>query len=217
MLKTTVAMNPKVKLFLADGYQLFAEGLSMMLALSDSFQIVGIASNNRDLLTSLQKSSCDVLIIDANFFFQGDSSLQKQLKDIYTGKILILHDSIATSCLKKIAAIADCFVSKCSNQDYLLECINKVYNGLKVKLAKESLFGSLSTEYQHELVARYSLTIREIEVIRLIALEFLSAEIAEKLCVSEFTVDTYRKNITRKLNARNVVSIVNFAHRWQLV
>lgn len=210
-------MNPKVKLFLADGYQLFAEGLSMMLALSDSFQIVGIASNNRDLLTSLQKSSCDVLIIDANFFFQGDSSLQKQLKDIYTGKILILHDSIATSCLKKIAAIADCFVSKCSNQDYLLECINKVYNGLKVKLAKESLFGSLSTEYQHELVARYSLTIREIEVIRLIALEFLSAEIAEKLCVSEFTVDTYRKNITRKLNARNVVSIVNFAHRWQLV
>lgn len=217
MLKTTVAMNPKVKLFLADGYQLFAEGLSMMLTLSDSFQIVGIASNNRDLLTSLQKAPCDILIIDANFFFQGDLTLQKQLKDIYTGKILILHDSISTSCLKKIAAIADCFVSKCSNQHYLLECINKVYNGLKVKLAKESLFGSLSTEYQHELVARYSLTTREIEVIRLIALEFLSAEIAEKLCVSEFTVDTYRKNITRKLNARNVVSIVNFAHRWQLV
>lgn len=88
---------------------------------------------------------------------------------------------------------------------------------MKVKLTKESLFSSLSTEYQHELVARYSLTTRELEVIRLIALEFLSAEIAEKLCVSEFTVDTYRKNITRKLNARNVASIVNFAHRWQLV
>ncbi len=210
-------MNPKIKLFLADSYQLFAEGLSMMLALSDNFQIVGIANNNRDLLISLQKSPCDILIIDANFFFQGDLTLQKTLKDIYTGKILILHDSISTSCLKKISAIADCFVSKCSNQHYLLECINKVYNGLKVKLLKESLFSSLSTEYQHELVARYSLTTREIEVIRLIALEFLSAEIAEKLCVSEFTVDTYRKNITRKLNARNIASIVNFAHRWQLV
>ncbi|GGD67200.1 putative two-component system response regulator, LuxR family protein [Emticicia aquatilis] len=217
MLKTTVAMNPKVKLFLADSYQLFAEGLSMMLALSDNFQIVGIANNNRDLINSLPKSPSDVLIIDANFFFQGDLTLQKRLKDIYTGKILILHDSIAASCLKKISALADCFVSKCSNQTYLIECINKVYNGLKIKLAKESLFGSLTTEYQHELVARYSLTTRELEVIRLIALEFLSAEIAEKLCVSEFTVDTYRKNITRKLNARNVASIVNFAHRWQLV
>lgn len=217
MLKTTAAMNPKVKLFLADSYQLFAEGLSMMLALSDNFQIVGIANNNRDLINSLQKTTCDVLIIDANFFFQGDLTLQKQLKEIYAGKILILHDSIATSCLKKITTIADCFVSKCSNQHYLFECINKVYNGLKIKLAKESLFGSLSTEYQHELVARYSLTTREIEVIRLISLEFLSAEIADKLCVSEFTVDTYRKNITRKLNARSVVSIVNFAHRWQLI
>lgn len=217
MLKTTVAMNPKVKLFLADGYQLFAEGLSMMLALSDNFQIIGIASNNRDLINSLQKTTCDILIIDANFFFQGNLSLQKKLKEIHTGKILILHDSIGTSCLKKIAAIADCFVSKSSNQQYLLDCIEKVSNGSKIKLAKESLFGSLSTEYQHELVARYSLTTREIEVIRLIALEFLSAEIAEKLCVSEFTVDTYRKNITRKLNARNVVSIVNFAHRWQLI
>lgn len=210
-------MHPKIKLFLADSYQLFAEGLSMMLALSNNFQIVGIASNNQDLINSLQKSTYDVLIIDANFFFQGDLTLQKKLKDTYEGKILILHDSIATSRLKKISAFADCFVSKCSNQTHLIECINKIHNGMKIKLSKESLFSSLSTEYQQELVNRYSLTIREIEVIRLIALEFLSAEIADKLCVSEYTVDTYRKNITRKLNARNVVSIVNFAHRWQLV
>ncbi len=210
-------MHPKIKLFLADSYQLFAEGLSMMLALSDNFQIIGIASNNQDLINSLQKLSCDVLIIDANFFFQGDLTLQKRLKDTYSGKILILHDSIATSCLKKISSFADCFVSKCSNQTHLIECIIKTHNGLKIKLSKKSLFSSLSTEYQQELIARYSLTIREIEVIRLIALEFLSAEIADKLCVSEYTVDTYRKNITRKLNTRNVASIVNFAHRWQLI
>lgn len=210
-------MNPKVKLFLADSYFLFVEGLSMMLASSDDFFVVGMARNAQETLYELQKNACDVLLIDANFFFQGNPKFIQQLEDIHKGKILVLHDSMSVNCLKKIETKVDGFISKSATRNQLFESINAANNGTKASKAKTQNFSYLNTTFQQELVSRYALTPREVEVIRLIALEFLSSEIATKLCVSEFTVDTYRKNITKKLNARNVASIVNFAHRWQLV
>ncbi len=210
-------MKSKVKLFLADSYFLFVEGLSMILASSDDFAVVGMARNAQETLHELQKITCDVLLIDANFFFQGNTKFVQQLDEIHAGKTLVLHDAMSINCLKKIENKVDGFVSKSASRYQLFDRILSIFSGEKSKQTKNPSFSYINTTFQQELVSRYALTPRELEVIRLIALEFLSAEIATKLCVSEFTVDTYRKNITRKLNARNVVSIVNFAHRWQLV
>lgn len=210
-------MKPKVKLFLADSYFLFVEGLSMMLATSDDFEVVGMARNAKETLQLLQKNDCDVLLIDANFYFQGNLKFDQDLEKIYQGKILVLHDSMSVNCLRKIENKVNGFVSKLATRYQLFDSILSVYNDSISKKAKTQSFLQINHSFQEELINRYQLTIREVEVIRLIALEFLSSEIATKLCVSEFTVDTYRKNITRKLNARNVASIVNFAHRWQLV
>jgi DNA-binding NarL/FixJ family response regulator len=215
-------MNPKAKLFIADSYFLFVEGLSLMLSSSDDFEVVGVARNAQETLHELQKTTCDVLLIDANFYFQGNPKLMQQLDEIHVGKTLVLHDSMSVNCLKKIEGKVDGFISKIATRYQLFDKTLAIHRGEKSKKPKYQVggvspFSYITTTYQQELVNRYALTPRELEVIRLIALEFLSAEIASKLCVSEFTVDTYRKNITRKLNARNVVSIVNFAHRWQLV
>jgi DNA-binding CsgD family transcriptional regulator len=55
------------------------------------------------------------------------------------------------------------------------------------------------------------LTGREIEIIILIALEYSGKEISEKLFISTNTVETHRKNIMKKLKAKNSISIVKFA------
>lgn len=210
-------MKPKIKLFLADSYFLFVEGLSMMLATSDDFEVVGMARNAKETLQELPKNNCDVLLIDVNFYFQGNFKFDQDLEKIYQCKILVLHDSMSVNCLRKIENKVNGFVSKLATRYQLFDNILSIYHGSTSKKVKTQSFLQINHSFQEELINRYQLTIREVEVIRLIALEFLSSEIATKLCVSEFTVDTYRKNITRKLNARNVASIVNFAHRWQLV
>ena len=209
--------KPKIKLLLADSYFLFVEGLSLMLAKSDDFEVVGTARNANETLHELRQVACDVLVVDANFFFQGNVKFDTQIREIYTKKILVLHDAISPSCLRKIEKQVDGFASKSATQYQFFDSIFRVHEKIKMKKPALQSFSHINTTFQQELVTRYSLTPREVEVIRLIALEFLSVEIATKLCVSEFTVDTYRKNITKKLNARNVASIVNFAHRWQLV
>ncbi|WP_165372158.1 response regulator transcription factor [Emticicia agri] len=210
-------MTPKIKIFLADSYSLFLEGLSIILASSEKFEITGIAQNQQELLTGLKNNTPDILLIDFNLFFQGNVPFVQHLKKVYTNKVLILYDSISLNLLKKWQIAADGFLAKTSDSNELYHTIQEIYQGNKNSLIIKNNYVYSDTPFQQELINRYSLTNREVEVIKLIALEFSSIEIAHKLCVSEYTVDTYRKNIARKLNARNVAGIVNFAHRWELI
>lgn len=215
--KMALAMTFKIKLFLADSYSLFLEGLSIILTSSEKFEIVGYANNQQELLAGLKINLCDILLVDYNLLYQGGIPLIQDLKRNYPNKILILHDSISLAQLKKLQNDVDGFLSKVSNSTDLHHKIQEIFQGKKIKSSTQNKYVYSLTPLQQELISKYRLTNRELEVIKLIALEFSSIEIAHKLCVSEFTVDTYRKNITRKLNARNVASIVNFAHRWELV
>jgi DNA-binding CsgD family transcriptional regulator len=62
-----------------------------------------------------------------------------------------------------------------------------------------------------------TLTKREREILRLIAMGLSSAEIASKLHLSEATVNTHRKNVKNKLNARSNYDITRFAQAFDLV
>jgi DNA-binding CsgD family transcriptional regulator len=61
------------------------------------------------------------------------------------------------------------------------------------------------------------LTKREIEILRLIAEEHTNQEIANKLFISPRTVDTHRRNLILKLDAKNTAGLVRFAIKHNLV
>ena len=61
------------------------------------------------------------------------------------------------------------------------------------------------------------LTAREIEIIKLIEKELSNKQIAEKLFLSERTVETHRKNIFRKTNTSSVIGLVKYAYEHKLI
>ncbi|NVO04016.1 MAG: response regulator transcription factor, partial [Bacteroidetes bacterium] len=61
------------------------------------------------------------------------------------------------------------------------------------------------------------LTLREIEIVKLVSLGITAKEIAEKLLISNHTVNTYRKNILKKLNVKNSSELVMFAIKSKLI
>lgn len=61
------------------------------------------------------------------------------------------------------------------------------------------------------------LTLRELEVIRLIEQEFNNKQIADQLNISERTVETHRKNILRKTNTNNVIGLIKYVYEHKLV
>jgi DNA-binding NarL/FixJ family response regulator len=62
-----------------------------------------------------------------------------------------------------------------------------------------------------------ALTRREKEILELIAEGYTNPQIAEKIFLSQFTVDTHRKNILAKLNVKNTASLIRFAVEQKLI
>ena len=79
------------------------------------------------------------------------------------------------------------------------------------KRAHEPDDASAEAAHQQSLIRQ--LTEREIEVLKLIAQQYTSEEIAKKLYIARSTVDTYRKNLIAKLKVRNAVGLALFAER----
>ena len=61
------------------------------------------------------------------------------------------------------------------------------------------------------------LTDREVEILKMVALENSNAEIAEKLYISPKTVETHRKNLMKKIGVRNSLGIYKFALKYKLL
>jgi RNA polymerase sigma factor (sigma-70 family) len=94
----------------------------------------------------------------------------------------------------------------------LIIAIEKVLNGEKVFPSIDN--NNLKTDKSdkiYTLSAINTLTEREREVLKLIAGQLTMAEIATKLYLSQHTVETYRKNLLRKLNQRNTVGLAVLA------
>ncbi|MGC4023533.1 MAG: response regulator transcription factor [Cyclobacteriaceae bacterium] len=127
--------------------------------------------------------------------------------------VLSMHDdpSVVRELLR--AGISG-YVLKKDTHTTLSEALQKVIDNkrfLSDEISDLLIHLSDGTEDQHVLTAR------EEEILRLIAKEYTSRQIAEILLVSERTVETHRKKIIRKTGATNLVALIKYAYANNLV
>jgi DNA-binding NarL/FixJ family response regulator len=107
-----------------------------------------------------------------------------------------------------LEAGADGFILKSSDTSEILDAITHVINGKKYisKSVVELLKGKLQNSSELPVLTR-----REVEVLKLIADGLTNQEIADKLFISSWTVDSHRKNLLLKFNAKNTAILVKTA------
>lgn len=107
-----------------------------------------------------------------------------------------------------LAAGANGYILKSADTDEILEAIKQVMEGNKFisKSVAELLKGKLATNSDLPVLTR-----REVEVLKLIADGLTNQEIADKLFISSWTVDSHRKNLLLKFNAKNTAILVKTA------
>jgi DNA-binding NarL/FixJ family response regulator len=111
---------------------------------------------------------------------------------------------------------------KCAGEN-IVEAIQAVYNGEEYfcKSVREKIFNTATKDNpklnKPDLKGNLALTDRELEIITLISLEFSGKEISDQLFISVNTVETHRKNIMKKLDAKNSISLVKYAIKHQLI
>lgn len=204
-----------MKILLVDDHAILLDGIANLLSKS-AYELVEKANTVNEALDYFEKTEFDILITDFNLIDDNGLTLIRKVKKIYPNlKIIVLsmHDEVhlVKEILKE--GVNGYVLKKDSHLDLVnaLETVNKG----KVYLS-DDINKIILNSLQHNEESKL-LTVRELEILKLIADENTSKMIAEHLFISERTVETHRKNIFRKTKTNSVVGLLKFAYANHLI
>lgn len=197
-------------LVLADDHVMFRKGVKRIITGVDGFEVIGEANDGRELLDLLKKTSPHMIILDISMPNLRGLEATREIKQIYPHiKILLLTMHKKKEFIQQaMAAGADGYLLKEDADTELLKAIKAIREGNKFI---SSLLSSELADLVTATSQTGSLTLREREVIKLVAEGKSSREIADLLHISIFTVRRHRENIIRKLNLNGMADLVKYA------
>ena len=201
------------RVFIVDDHYMVIEGIRSLLQNEKAVEWAGHATNAASCLAFLQQQQPDVILMDINLPDKSGIDLCKEVKEKYPSVFIVgLSTFNQQSFIQKMMdSGASGYVLKNATQKELMEAIETVVKG-KIFLSDEAA-QSLQKKDNTNIV----LTRREKEVLELIAEGMTNNVIAQKLFISPATVDTHRKNLLAKLDAKNTASLVRMATQLQLI
>jgi DNA-binding NarL/FixJ family response regulator len=210
-------MNP-YRIILADDHALFREGLKRILAEARDLKVIGEVADGLELLKILHTVKPDMVILDITMpNIRGIEAIQ-EIKTMHPeSKILVLTMHRDKEYLHQaISSGAHGYLLKEDADSELFSAIDKVKQGKIYVSPKLSEY--LTEDWarihrgEHELASEIEpLTIREREIIKLVAEGKSSKEVASLLNISIRTVEHHRANIMDKLNLKNVAELIKYA------
>jgi DNA-binding NarL/FixJ family response regulator len=205
------------RIFVIDDHPMVLEGLKILLGNIEGLVVSGTAENAYQALELLKMSLPDVILCDINLPDTNGIDLTKQIKDLYPSvKILGLSTFNERSYITRMMQNgASGYLLKNAAKEEILEAIDAVMAGKKYLSFEVT---DMLLQNPAEAAAPIAiLTRREKEVLGLIAEGLTNPEIAEKLFVSPLTVDSHRKNLLHKLQAKNTAALVAVAVKNGLI
>ncbi len=201
---------------IADGSLFFRRGLRALLAAESDFDVLCEAATAVEVLAKLPLLRPDILIMDVALLEAGDSRTAFTLRQFHPAMaILFLTLNDGTPELETaIAAGGRGYMLKTSAPASLLAGVRQVAfngdanpNGLS-KIVPE--LRALASPNEKAKTAS-GLTVREREVVRLLADGLTVREVASELCLSVKTVEAHKLNLMRKLDIHNRINLLQYA------
>lgn len=207
-----------IRVILTDDHNIIREGLRSLLEDDEETEVVGEASNGKELLALLEHTPADVVLLDINMPVMDGYEAAKQVTERFPDtKVLALSMLNSEPFVQKMMENgASGYILKNTGKAELRSAIKLVAEGSQfmcADLAIRFLHKSSAPEDVSDKPNRGGnvLSKRELEVLGLIAEGFTNAEIADKLFTSKRTIETHRQNILEKTNAKNTANLVKYA------
>jgi len=204
-----------IKIFIIDDHQMIIEGIHSLLQNESDIEWMGSTKLPDELMAFLKKAQPDILLMDINLPQKSGLDLCKEVVEKYPAiNIIGLSTSDQASVIRKMLENgASGYLLKDASKQEIMTALHQVNNGkdyvnfsvaeiLKKKTPNDSL---------------PILTKREKEVLELIAEGLTNHEIANKLFLDITTIDSHRKNMLAKFNAKNTAALIKIAISNQLI
>lgn len=204
-----------IKLFIVDDHFMVIEGIHSLLQNEKDIEWMGHAGNAASCLAFLHQQKPDVILMDINLPDKSGIDLCKEVKERYPGIFIVgLSTYNQQSFIEKMMSNgASGYVIKNATQQELMEAIHTVVKG-KQFLSFDAAVALRKPDTGHGMPV---ITRREKEVLELIADGMTNNEIAGKLFISSTTVDTHRKNLLTKFEAKNTASLIRIAAQLKII
>lgn len=204
----------KINLLIADDHTMFLQGIVSLLEQESEINIVGKAVNGIEALEIIKTKKPDLVILDISMPEMDGIELSKILKkDFPEVKILVVSTHSNIKIISRLIRIGvNGYLLKNAEKSELLTAIRTIASGenyYSEETEEKYLANHLKIEKQVSVLTE--LSSREKEILVLIAHEYNTAEIAEKTFISLNTVNTHRRNLLSKLNAKNTAGLVKYA------
>ncbi len=191
-------MTSRISIVVADDHPLLLEGIVSVIEKELENVIMHKANNGAEALQLVSEVKPEITILDIEMPFLDGIEVAKKIREAkITTKIIFLTLHKERSLFNEINALGiDGYVLKEFSIDQITHCIKTVLDGKKY-------FSKEIEEFIEEPNIDFSIfTKTELNILKLIAKEKTSKEIAEMLFVSIKTVDSHRYNICKKLNLK---------------
>lgn len=207
-----------INLLVVDSHPIVRKGLELLFVTSPHLQVVGGVGNGEAIFDFLKENRVDIILCEIDLpKLNGLTALRRLKKDFSEIKTIIFSSQPEEIyAINAIKAGADGYLSKTAGITSLKEAILKVYEGstylsdnMEEQVSRNKRINRSGSYYR-------KLSIREIEVLKLISSGRKNKEIASELNINEKTVSTYKARLMKKLQVNNIVDLISRAKLLEL-
>jgi len=205
-----------IKIVLADGEEMVRSGLQRLLQDEDDMDVVAVANGPEEAVRYARGHRPDVLIVSPGARPEAEvaKGLLEELGGVTpkTRLIVLSSNADARAARQTLRDGALGFVLRTEGPEALNEAIRRAMRG------EPYVNGRLGVEMAKlDRAAPDSLSEREAQVLRLVALGFTNEEIGEQLHLSKRTIEVHRANLMSKLVLNTRADLVRFALEHNLI
>ncbi|MCC7400120.1 MAG: response regulator transcription factor [Chitinophagaceae bacterium] len=203
----------KTSIFIVDDHYMVIEGIRSLLQNEKGIEWMGHATNAASCLGFLKNQQPDIILMDINLPDMSGIDLCKEVRQKYPSVFVLGLSTFNQQAIIRnmIDNGASGYVLKNADKEELLEAIAAVQQG-KTFLSHEANLSLRDKEDKMPPISR-----REKEVLLLIADGLTNNEIAGKLFISVPTVNTHRKSLLEKLDAKNTAILIGKAAKLGII
>ncbi len=212
-----------VKILIADDHEVVCEGTRLLIERQPGWHVCGIANTGREAVELAQKLRPDIAVLDMTMpDLNGLDAARLIKRSRPETEILIFTASDSDELIRDVfAAGAKSYIRKTDAAIHLVAALTALaeHKPFFTSKASEAVFAGILSQDRGSQSAsgKRSLTVREREIVQLLAEGKSNKEVAATLGISVKTVETHRAAIMRKLSFESFSDLVRYAIRKHMI
>jgi len=206
-----------LSLILAEDHNIVRNGIRMLLEADKEISIAGEATNGLEVLEIISSGiKVDIVLADINMPEMDGIALIKELKLKSPATQIVMLSMLDNDkyVSQAFSEGASGYLLKSVSADELIFSLKHVHAGgqyLCAELAMRLLNKSISTVPLNRINAHVEYSMREIEILDLIAEGLTNNEMSAKLFISKRTIEGHRQSLIEKTGAKNTAALIRYA------